>query len=91
MWLKKRKECVNLIQQGSAVFYSWFLPVIRELKELNFLMTDKIQSSMYLENHILKEEKIESSKKKISRHPRDIPKGISKEENQRPEGVTLYT
>ena len=46
---------------------------------------------MYLENHILKEEKIESSKKKISRHPRDIPKGISKEENQRPESVTLYT
>ncbi len=39
---------------------------------------------MYLENHILKEEKIESSKKKISRHPRDILKGISKEENQRP-------
>jgi hypothetical protein len=23
------KECVNLIQQGSAVLYSWFLPVIR--------------------------------------------------------------
>ena len=22
------KECVNLIQQGSAVLYSWFLPVI---------------------------------------------------------------
>jgi len=22
------KECVNLIQQGSAVLYNWFLPVI---------------------------------------------------------------
>ena len=54
-------------------------------------MTDKIQSGiMYLENHILKENEIESSKKKISRHPRDIPQGMSKEENQRPEGVTLY-
>ena len=46
MWLKKRKECVNLIQQGSAVLDNWFLPVIRELKRLNFLMTDKLQSSI---------------------------------------------
>jgi hypothetical protein len=31
------KECVNLIQQGSAVLYNWFLPVIRkfELIELS--------------------------------------------------------
>ena len=26
------KECVNLIQQGSAVLYSWFLPVICEFE-----------------------------------------------------------
>ena len=26
------KECVNLIQQGSAVLYNWFLPVIREFE-----------------------------------------------------------
>jgi hypothetical protein len=26
------KECVNLIQQGSAVLYNWFLPVICELE-----------------------------------------------------------
>ena len=38
------KECVNPIQQGSAVPYNWFLPVIRELKRLSFLMTDKHQS-----------------------------------------------
>ena len=44
--LKKQKECVNLIQQGSAVLDNWFLPVIRELKRLNFLMTDKLQSSI---------------------------------------------
>ena len=35
------KERVNLRQQGSAVPYNWFLPVIRELKRLSFLMTDK--------------------------------------------------
>ena len=33
-WVEKKdetcvKERVNLIQQGSAVLYSWFLPVIR--------------------------------------------------------------
>jgi hypothetical protein len=28
------KECVNLIQQGSAVLYSWFLPVICEFEFL---------------------------------------------------------
>ena len=33
--------CVNLLQQGSAVPYNWFLPVIREFKNLSFLMTDK--------------------------------------------------
>ena len=38
------KECVNLNQQGSAVFYNWFLPVIREFKPLSFRMTDKLQS-----------------------------------------------
>jgi hypothetical protein len=26
------KECVNLIQQGNAVLYNWFLPVIREFE-----------------------------------------------------------
>ena len=36
------EECVNLLQQGSAVPYNWFLPVIREFKSLSFLMTDKI-------------------------------------------------
>ena len=38
---KDREECVNLLQQGSAVPYNWFLPVIREFKDLSFLMTDK--------------------------------------------------
>jgi hypothetical protein len=28
------KECVNLIQQGSAVLYSWFLPVIRRFEPI---------------------------------------------------------
>ena len=42
------KECVNLIQQGSAVPYNWFLPVIRELKRLSFLMTDKTSVSHVL-------------------------------------------
>ncbi len=28
------KECVNLIQQGNAVLYSWFLPVIRGFKQI---------------------------------------------------------
>ena len=37
----RRERCVNLIQQGSAVPYNWFLPVIREFKNLSFLMTDK--------------------------------------------------
>ena len=37
-----REECVNLLQQGSAVPYNWFLPVIREFKNLSFLMTDKM-------------------------------------------------
>ena len=36
-----RKKCVNLSQQGNAVPYNWFLPVIREFKNLSFLMTDK--------------------------------------------------
>ena len=26
------KECVNLIQQGNAVLYNWFLPVIRKFE-----------------------------------------------------------
>ena len=30
----KGKERVNLSQQGSAVPYNWFLPVIREFKEI---------------------------------------------------------
>ena len=38
---KAWEKCVNLLQQGSAVPYNWFLPVIRELKRLSFLMTDK--------------------------------------------------
>ena len=29
---KKRERCVNLIQQGSAVPYNWFLPVISEFE-----------------------------------------------------------
>ena len=40
-WKKEWEGCVNLLQQGSAVPYNWFLPVIRELKRLSFLMTDK--------------------------------------------------
>ena len=53
---KRAKECVNLLQQGSAVLHNWFLPVIRGFKELSFLMTDKYQSgNMYLENRILKQ------------------------------------
>ena len=39
--MQKRKERVNLSQQGSAVPYNWFLPVIREFKRLNLQMTDK--------------------------------------------------
>jgi len=42
----KMKKCVNLLQQGSAVPYNWFLPVIREFKRLSFLMTDKIFSQL---------------------------------------------
>ena len=42
----RRERCVNLIQQGSAVPYNWFLPVIREFKNLSFLMTDKHQSGV---------------------------------------------
>ena len=38
------KEHVNLNQQGNAVFYNWFLPVIRGFKPLSFRMTDKLQS-----------------------------------------------
>ena len=49
-------------------------------------MTDKYQSGMYLENRILKENEIESSKKRISRHPRDIPEGISKKEETNDQG-----
>ena len=30
------KECVNLRQQGSAVPYNWFLPVISEFKLIEF-------------------------------------------------------
>ena len=30
------KECVNLIQQGSAVPYNWFLPVISEFEFIEF-------------------------------------------------------
>ena len=48
-----RKRCVNLLQQGSAVPYNWFLPVISEFEISSLLMTDKLQSNMYLENHIL--------------------------------------
>ena len=32
--MRERKERVNLSQQGSAVPYNWFLPVIREFKEI---------------------------------------------------------
>ena len=38
---KEWEGCVNLLQQGSAVPYNWFLPVIRGFKDLSFLMTDK--------------------------------------------------
>jgi hypothetical protein len=41
------KECVNLIQQGSAVLYNWFLPVIREFELSSFRMTDKLQSQWW--------------------------------------------
>ena len=57
---RPRKKCVNLLQQGSAVPYNWFLPVISGFEGSNLLMTDKRQSDiseaygMYLENHILK-------------------------------------
>ena len=30
------KECVNLIQQGSAVPYNWFLPVISGFESFEF-------------------------------------------------------
>ena len=30
------KECVNLIQQGSAVPYNWFLPVISGFELIEF-------------------------------------------------------
>ena len=33
---ERREECVNLLQQGSAVLYNWFLPVIREFKNFEF-------------------------------------------------------
>ena len=48
------KERVNLRQQGSAVPYNWFLPVISGFERSSLLMTDKHQSDMYLENRILK-------------------------------------
>ena len=32
--MRKWKERVNLSQQGSAVPYNWFLPVIRGFKEV---------------------------------------------------------
>ena len=57
---------------------------------ISIKMIKSFLCSMYLENHILKEEKIESSKKKISRHPRDIPKGISKRRKPKTRDVTLY-
>ena len=34
--MRKRKERVNLSQQGSAVPYNWFLPVICEFKRFEF-------------------------------------------------------
>ena len=37
----RRERCVNLIQQGSAVPYNWFLPVISGFEESSLLMTDK--------------------------------------------------
>ena len=57
---KAWEKCVNLLQQGSAVPYNWFLPVISGFEKSSLLMTDKLQSDvslaygMYLENHILK-------------------------------------
>ena len=32
--MRERKERVNLSQQGGAVPYNWFLPVIRGFKEV---------------------------------------------------------
>ena len=32
----RRERCVNLIQQGSAVPYNWFLPVISEFEFIQF-------------------------------------------------------
>ena len=32
----RRERCVNLIQQGSAVPYNWFLPVISEFEFIEF-------------------------------------------------------
>jgi hypothetical protein len=37
---------VNLLQQGSAVPYNWFLPVISGFEISSFLMTDKHQSTV---------------------------------------------
>ena len=36
MMLEKVKGRVNLLQQGSAVPYSWFLPVISEFELFKF-------------------------------------------------------
>ena len=33
---QKREERVNLLQQGSAVPYNWFLPVISEFELIEF-------------------------------------------------------
>ena len=33
---KRWEGCVNLIQQGSAVPYNWFLPVISEFEQIEF-------------------------------------------------------
>ena len=33
---KRQEGCVNLIQQGSAVPYNWFLPVISEFELIEF-------------------------------------------------------
>ena len=35
--MRKRKERVNLSQQGSAVPYNWFLPVIHEFEHIEFV------------------------------------------------------
>ena len=53
----RAKECVNLLQQGSAVLHNWFLPVIRGFKELSFLMTDKYQSACTLKTAYRKKRK----------------------------------